>query len=115
VKSRKILSGAYGLAIVCAAIWLEAHGLKLQSQIFSLTAIAMVAPVGVADVSKGFLQAWFWIALLCCATLHTLFLWQIKAQLPFRTLGIAIMWGLAECLVMILVSVKVLDLYNKYG
>jgi hypothetical protein len=112
MNRRRILSGAYGLIVVILAIWLDAHGRKLQSQILILTAFALAGPVGVAAVTKGFQQLSFRVALPSCAVIHGLFLWKIAGKLPFQTLGVAILVGSAEALVLVILSAKITEMFT---
>jgi hypothetical protein len=115
MKRRRILSGAYGLAVVGLAIWLDANGRRLQSQVLVFTAFALAGPVGVAAVTKGFRQRGFRVALASCVVIHTLFLWKMAGILPFSTLGVAILLGFAEALVLAILSVGITDMVDDKG
>jgi hypothetical protein len=84
----------------------------LQSQVFVSTAFALAGPVGVAAVTKGFRQRGFRVALASCVVIHALFLWKMAGMLPFPTLGVAILLGLAEPLVLVILSVKITDMVD---
>jgi len=101
----------YGLVILILGVWLDEHGMKLASQTVVMTALALLAPVGIAVVRKGFRKASFWIALGSCVLLHALFLWHFLPSLPFSTLGVAILFGIVECFGLSVVSAKIVELY----
>jgi hypothetical protein len=47
-----------------------------------------------------------------CAVIHALFLWKIAGALPFPTLGVPILLGLAEALVFVLLSAKITEMLD---
>ena len=113
MNKRKVLSALYALAVVAAGIWLDNRGMKLASQIVVITAYALIAPVGVAIVTRRLWKAWFFVVVLtACALFHTVLLWSLQGSLPFSTLGVAILFGALECFALALVSAKVSEMYT---
>ena len=111
MNKRRTFSGIYALAVLILGVWLDEHGMKLASQIVVITALALLTPVGIAVVGKGFRRTSFWVALGCCVLFHALLLWHFLPSLPFSTLGVEILFGIPECFCFSLVSAKIVELY----
>ncbi len=111
MNKRKVLSGLCGLAVVAVGIWLEAHGMKLASQLVIMTAFALAAPIAVGVVRSAFRTGWLGIAIASTVLLHLFFLWNVRRSLPFSGLGVAIIFGTIECFVLLFVTAKLMDVY----
>jgi hypothetical protein len=109
MSRRKIIAGCYGAVVCGVGIWLEVHGHDMGSQIFSLSAVAIAAPIALGMIVKGLRQKWFWVALFCCVVLHLGFLVALRSQLPFENLEPAIILGVLEALALILLTGKIMD------
>jgi hypothetical protein len=105
----KVISGCYGAIAVGLAIWLDAHGHDLSGQIFVLSSMAIAAPVALGMMVKGLRQSWFWIALICCVSLHLAFLFALSGRLPFDNGEYAIILGAFEMLALTIVTAKIMD------
>jgi hypothetical protein len=112
---KHLFGATCGLAIVIVAISLQSRGHELRSQVFTLTALALMGPVVVAYKSIGFAKLSFWVALLICGLLHALFIWKIYATLPLTTLGVAILLGGVEGLITLLIAAKIIDVYGDFS
>lgn len=108
-----MLSALYGAAVFGIGIWLESRGQKLESQIFVMTAIALLGPIGIGAVKGAFFKTWFWVAVAFSAVLHIAFLWRVWHSLPFSGMGVAIILGTIECFVLLFASAKVLDISGE--
>ncbi len=65
------------------------------------SALALAAPIGVAQIAGGeFLRAWFWVSLLATASLHGLLLWGVWGKMPFPNAFVAIFFGLIEAVIL---------------
>jgi hypothetical protein len=105
----KLISGCYGATVVGIGIGLDAHGHDLASQILILSAMAIAAPVALGMMVKGLRQSWFWIALVCCVSLHLAFLFALSGRLPFDNGEYAIILGALEMLTLTIVTAKIMD------
>jgi hypothetical protein len=109
----KYLFGATtGLLICIIAISLLSRGHELGSQVFTLTALALMGPIGLAYKTNRFAKVSFWVALLVCGLLHAFFIWKIYSTLPLATLGVAILLGGFESIVTCIISAKIIETYG---
>ena len=104
-----MISACYGAALCGVAIWLDAHGHELASQVFILSAMAVAAPVAIGMMVNGFRQSWFWIAFACCVSLHLALLFALLGRLPFSKGDNAIILGALEALALVIVTAKIMD------
>jgi hypothetical protein len=109
MSRRKVISGCYGAAVCGIGIYLDACGHDLASQIFILSAMAIAAPLAIGMMVKGLRQSWFWIALVCCMSLHLAFLFALSGRLPFDNGEYAIILGALEALTLAIVTAKIMD------
>lgn len=109
MSGRKVISGCYGATVIGIGIWLDAHGHDLASQIFILSAMAIAAPVALGLMVKGLRQSWFWIALVCCVSVHLAFLFALSSRLPFDNGEYAIILGALEMLTLTIITAKIMD------
>jgi hypothetical protein len=108
VNTRKLISGLCGAAVVLLAIWLDARGNRLESQIFVMTAFVLGAPVALAIIAETYRKRWFF-SVAIVASIHIVVLWSIRRQLPFQSLGVAIIWGAVESVVATFAIVKMAE------
>ncbi|MGH9642074.1 MAG: hypothetical protein ACRD3Q_06570 [Terriglobales bacterium] len=87
--------------------------MKLTSQVFVMTAIALLGPVAMAIVAKGYRRTWFPIMLVCCVLFHIALLWSFRGSMPFRGLGAAFILGALECLGLTFASAMALDAFGQ--
>ena len=107
----KIIAGCYGAAVCCAGIWLANRGYDSGSQVFTLSALAAVSPVGFGVWTKSLRQRWFWIALPTCILLHLALLAAIWNRFPFANGETAVGLALVEIIVLLIVCGKIMDLH----
>src|ERR1051325_2659230 len=89
LNTHKIISGLCGAAVVLVAIWLDARGNRLESQVVVMTAFVLGAPAALAVIAEQYRKRWLF-SVAIAASLHLVLLWSIRHQLPFQSLGVAI-------------------------
>ncbi len=71
-----------------------------------MTAFALAAPVALDVIDEAYRKQWLWLGLTIALSLHALLLWSIRHSMPFRTLGVAIILGAIESLLLVFVITK---------
>lgn len=112
MNERRVVGGLYGFFAVAVAIWLNAEYGQLVAQVFILTAFAIVAPVGMAAVTKGFRRLWFPIAFVVCLGVHAALVFAIRSSLPLHSMLAAILLASLETVGLALVSVNIRSWYE---
>lgn len=105
--TRRQVSALGGGVVALTALWLESHYSHMHSQILILSAMAIIAPVGLAWVTGEFRKLWFWIALPLCVFIHILLL--LRFHLPFESTSNAFVVGGIEIAGLVVVSGVIRD------
>ena len=101
-----------GLPIVIIGIWLDEHGHRLGAQLFVMTSLALLGPIGVGILAHALKKHWFWVALLITVSLHVAFHWSRIHSLPLQSLGAAILLGAVEACVLAILTVVIQGMYS---
>jgi len=111
----RVVSSICGLIAICIAIWLESHGMKVASQIFIWSVVALSVPVGMGVVSGELRETWFPLGLMSSVGLHILLVWGLRTDLPFPNALVAILIGGIESLGLAVIAGKIRDLTRRKG
>jgi len=78
----RTLAGMYGLVAISITIWLESKGMRLESQVFIWSAIALLGPLGMALITRELWRLWFWVALAASGIIHAAVVLVLRTNLP---------------------------------
>ncbi|MGA7459192.1 MAG: hypothetical protein WBW69_03160 [Candidatus Korobacteraceae bacterium] len=98
--TKRVIGGLGGLAIAIAGIWLgnafPDHPMAVQVTVWTVLIVAMMASINYRQRR----ERWFWWAMLAASLAHVLFVITLRRQLPFSDLGVAILIGFPEAILL---------------
>ncbi len=98
--SRRAVSGVAGLGVVILGILLQTTLPEYPTavQVTLLTTLVFVM-IGLGNYRQH-REKWFWRAMLSAALVHVIVLLNLRARLPFPSLGIAILISAPEAILL---------------
>jgi len=103
----RTLAGMYGLVAISITIWLESKGMRLESQVFIWSAIALLGPLGMALITRELWRLWFWVALAASGIIHAAVVLVLRTNLPAPNAFGPLFFGGVEAVGLGIVSAKI--------
>jgi hypothetical protein len=103
----RTLAGMYGLVAISITIWLESKGMRLQSQLFIWSAIALLGPLGMGLITRELRQLWFRVALAASGIIHAAVVLVLRTNLPAPNAFGPLFFGGVEAVGLGIVSAKI--------